>query len=149
MHMVTPFHLWKDTSSTMFCSIARHSSWSCPIAVSPPRTLHGSKFIAYASHVDNPDHVPRFLAHLSASAGLKRASHLMYAYCTSISSGSHDGGERGAGARLERLLELRCEQSVVVLVARWYGGTKLGSERWRCISNVAKQALDQIKPSRE
>lgn len=130
----------------MFFSIVRRCS---PIAVSPPRTLHGSKFVAYASHVDHPDNVPRFLAHLSASVALKRASHLIYAYRTPIRSGAHDGGEHGAGARLERLLELRCEQSVVVLVARWYGGVKLGSERWKCISDVAKQALDQLKPSRE
>ncbi|KAH0829230.1 ribosomal protein S5 domain 2-type protein [Lanmaoa asiatica] len=121
---------------------------SIPVAVSPPRTLHASKFVAYASHIDHPDQVPHFLGYLSASPHLKRASHLIFAYRTSIRSGAHDGGEHGAGARLERLLELRREQNVVVVVARWYGGVKLGPERWRCISHVAKQALDQLKPPR-
>lgn len=131
----------------MFFSIVRRR-WSCPISVSPTHTLHVSKFVAYASHVDHPDHVPLFLEHLSASPSLKRASHLIYAYRTPVRSGANDGGEHGAGARLERLLELRREQNVVVLVARWYGGVKLGSERWRCISDVAKQALDQLESPR-
>ena len=130
----------------MWFSVVRR--WSDPIAVSPPRTLHASKFVAYASRLDHADHVPRFIKHISASTALKRASHLIYAYRTPLDSGAHDGGENGAGARLERLVELRREQNVVVLVARWYGGVKLGPERWRCISDVAKQALDQLNAPR-
>lgn len=58
--------------------------------------------------------------------------------------GSSNGGEAGAGERLERLLQLAAEcrdRDVVLVVYRWYGGVKLGSERWRCISTVAKEAL--------
>ena len=116
------------------------------IAVSSPRTLHASKFVGYASRLDHPDYAPSVIAHIAASPALKRASHLMWAYRTALRTGAHDGGEHGAGARLERLLELRREQDVVVTVARWYGGVKLGSERWRCISDVAKQALDRLGP---
>lgn len=55
--------------------------------------------------------------------------------------GQHDGGEKGSGERLSRLLKaLHCE-NVVVVVSRRYGGVKLGSERWRLISMVAKDAL--------
>ena len=132
--------------STMFASpVCR---WANPVAASSPRTLHASKFVAYASRLDHPDRVPCVVGHISASPALKRASHLIYAYRTALGAGGHDGGEYGAGARLERLLELRGEQNVLVLVARWYGGVKLGSDRWRCISDVAKQALDQLEPPR-
>lgn len=58
--------------------------------------------------------------------------------------GSSNGGEAGAGERLERLIELSTEcknRSVVLVVYRWYGGVKLGSDRWKCISTVAKEAL--------
>lgn len=57
--------------------------------------------------------------------------------------GQHDGGERGSGERLCRLLEaLHCE-NVVVVVSRWYGGVKLGSDRWKMISTVAKEAIQR------
>ncbi|EKM52300.1 uncharacterized protein PHACADRAFT_260607 [Phanerochaete carnosa HHB-10118-sp] len=61
-----------------------------------------------------------------------------------VVSGSVSGGESGAGERLERLLELSpdCKgRDVVLVVYRWYGGVKLGSDRWKCISMVAKEAL--------
>lgn len=55
--------------------------------------------------------------------------------------GQHDGGERGSGERLSRLLDaLECE-NVMVVVSRWYGGVPLGSDRWKIISSVAKEAL--------
>ena len=57
--------------------------------------------------------------------------------------GSSNGGEAGAGERLERLLELGNCEDVVLIVFRWYGGVKLGSDRWRCISAVAKEALER------
>ena len=55
--------------------------------------------------------------------------------------GQNDGGERGSGERLSRLLELMECEDVVVVVSRWYGGVPLGSDRWRIISGVAKEAL--------
>ncbi|KIP09406.1 hypothetical protein PHLGIDRAFT_322476 [Phlebiopsis gigantea 11061_1 CR5-6] len=58
--------------------------------------------------------------------------------------GSVSGGESGAGERLERLLELSAScksRDVVLVVYRWYGGVRLGSERWKCISHVAKEAM--------
>ncbi|CAL1710559.1 unnamed protein product [Somion occarium] len=102
--------------------------------------------------------------------GIKRATHCMYAWrvrastsrsststspsrpskgstdvqppiSTSILSGSCDGNESGAGERLSRLLELGGYENVIVIVHRWYGGVKLGSDRWKCISGAAKEAL--------
>ncbi|KAI0916583.1 hypothetical protein AcV5_003033 [Taiwanofungus camphoratus] len=60
-----------------------------------------------------------------------------------IAFGSSDGGESGAGERLSRLLELTQCEDVVLVVYRWYGGVKLGSHRWKCISAVAKEALER------
>ncbi len=82
----------------------------------------------------------------------KRATHCMYAWRSSVnetpssairrvSCGSCDGGESGAGERLERLLEMSGCENAVVVVYRWYGGVPLGSNRWKCISGVAKEAL--------
>lgn len=72
----------------------------------------------------------------------------MYAYRTSDealstipTTGQHDGGESGSGDHLARLLDLSGCDDVVVVVSRWYGGVKLGSDRWKRISDVAKEAL--------
>lgn len=52
-----------------------------------------------------------------------------------------DDGEHGAGQCLAHLLEMRGEQGVLVLVSRWYGGTKLGPKRFAHITNVARELL--------
>ncbi|KAI0333426.1 ribosomal protein S5 domain 2-like protein [Cubamyces sp. BRFM 1775] len=138
-----------------------------PVA-SDPITHLKSTFQAYAASITIPHVssdttitsimrskvVPDLLAHIyDLAPRTRRASHAMYAWrlhpetrsnerATTV-YGSSNGGEAGAGERLERLLELgRCD-NVVVIVFRWYGGVKLGSDRWRCISSVAKSALER------
>jgi putative IMPACT (imprinted ancient) family translation regulator len=85
----------------------------------------------------------------------------MYAYRSTdksqgmekLACGQNDGGESGSGGRLSKLLESSNCENVIVVVSRWYGGTKLGSDRWKRISEVAKEALGkggfthQKKPS--
>lgn len=69
----------------------------------------------------------------------------MYAYRSSDEgktvTGESDGGESGSGERLGRLLELSGCENVIVVVSRWYGGVPLGSDRWKRISEVAKEVL--------
>ena len=72
----------------------------------------------------------------------------MYAYRIvhdniNFATGHNDGGEKGSGERLSRLLEASQCEDVVVVVSRWYGGVKLGSDRLRLISSVAKEALSR------
>ncbi|KAF7982198.1 hypothetical protein HWV62_29372 [Athelia sp. TMB] len=124
--------------------------WSGSVSTSSTVTAKKSTFIAYATSLsnNNPQSIYEFLAHLNSSPhfNIKRASHLIHAYLMvdPISTGSNDGGEHGAGERLENLLKLRCsgKSAVIVAVVRWYGGVKLGNDRWKCISKVAKEALD-------
>ncbi|KAI0637546.1 hypothetical protein C8Q77DRAFT_373994 [Trametes polyzona] len=119
-----------------------------------PRNSEGNISAAMKSEV-----VPSLLAHLQGvEPRTRRASHAMYAwrarlrsptptksgpaYAGTLLCGSSNGGEAGAGERLERLLELSHCEGVIVVVFRWYGGVKLGSDRWKCISTVAKEALE-------
>lgn len=57
---------------------------------------------------------------------------------------SYSDVEPASGAILERLLELNHHSDVVVVVYRWYGGVKMGGERWRCISSAAAEALSKL-----
>ncbi|CCF60724.1 hypothetical protein KAFR_0L01160 [Kazachstania africana CBS 2517] len=62
-----------------------------------------------------------------------------------LQQGCMDGGEAGAGSRLLNLLERANIVNVLVIVTRWYGGTPLGSARFRHISTVAVQSLKKAK----
>lgn len=52
-----------------------------------------------------------------------------------------DDGETAAGGRLLHLMQLMDVWDVIVVVSRWYGGIKLGPDRFRIINNVGRDAL--------
>ncbi|TFK23682.1 ribosomal protein S5 domain 2-like protein [Coprinopsis marcescibilis] len=125
------------------------TSWPYPIHASERISDRKSVFLAHASTLEDASAFPNFLKYLTGSPALRRATHCMYAYRTvdgktsQVVVGQNDGGESGSGDRLLRLLELSKLENVVVVVSRWYGGVKLGSDRWKRISEAAKQALER------
>ncbi|OBZ74652.1 Protein IMPACT [Grifola frondosa] len=95
--------------------------------------------------------VSRLRTHIAVSEPrTESATHAMYAWRLSqsrihgtgyVPGGSSNGGESGAGERLERLLQLaRCED-VVLIVFRWHGGVNLGSDRWRLYFDSCEGSL--------
>lgn len=58
-----------------------------------------------------------------------------------LQQGCADCGEAAAGKRLLTLLERASIFNILVIVTRWYGGTPLGSSRFRHISLVAVESL--------
>ncbi|GME96097.1 unnamed protein product [Ambrosiozyma monospora] len=60
---------------------------------------------------------------------------------TGLNQGFNDNGEGGSGLRLLGLLDRLKLVNVLVVVTRWYGGTPLGPARFKCISDVAHEAL--------
>ncbi|EXJ91734.1 hypothetical protein A1O3_00284 [Capronia epimyces CBS 606.96] len=52
-----------------------------------------------------------------------------------------DDGETAAGGRVLHLMQLMDVWNVLVVVTRWYGGVKLGPDRFHAISSVAREAL--------
>ncbi|KXN87366.1 hypothetical protein AN958_08918, partial [Leucoagaricus sp. SymC.cos] len=123
--------------------------WPCRIFASERVVDRKSGFQAYATELRDVALLPTFLQHLTSLPSLKRTTHCMYAYRSTeknqrlerLACGQSDGGESGSGDRLSRLLELSNCENVIVVVSRCYGGTKLGSGRWKRISGVAKEAL--------
>ena len=53
----------------------------------------------------------------------------------------NDDGESAAGGRLLHLLQAMDVWGLLVVVSRWYGGVKLGPDRFKCISEVARDAI--------
>lgn len=58
-----------------------------------------------------------------------------------ISQDCDDDGETAAGGRLLHLLQVMDVWNVLVVVIRWHGGTQLGPDRFRLISQVARDAV--------
>lgn len=120
--------------------------------LSEPITEKKSVFLARASTVTSPNQVHSFISHLLATdKRAAKATHNISAYrirSTSSSSGSElvfqdcdDDGETAAGGRLLHLLQMMDVWGVLVVVSRWYGGVRLGPDRFRIINQVARGAV--------
>lgn len=90
------------------------------------------------------------LNRLKENSKIARATHNIYAYRVLkklsdnriIEQKDCDcDGETGAGPKILRLLHLMKAVNVIVIVTRWYGGIHLGSDRFRHISNLAREII--------
>ncbi|MFQ6090882.1 MAG: IMPACT family protein, partial [Candidatus Bipolaricaulia bacterium] len=93
-------------------------------------TRRGSRFIGIAYPVESLEEVKRRLA--EAGRRYRDATHRCYAYRLLTESGivahSDDGGEpaRSAGPPILRVIEGQDLLNILVIVVRYFGGTKLG-----------------------
>ena len=136
-----------------------HAALPAGFTTGPPHTDRKSVFVAHCAPVHSGADVAQLVSYLRAHPKLSRATHNISAYRLSSSApsggsggsgggsyaeeGCDDDGEDKAGGRLLHLLRaMQCE-NVWVCVSRWYGGVRLGSDRFRIINNVARQQLEQ------
>ena len=127
---------------------------------SEPLTIKKSAFLARACAVSSAAEARAAVAHLMrVDKKVAKATHNITAYRIRASptvskfgrqSSQHqqlifqdceDDGESAAGGRLLHLLQIMDVWGLLVVVSRWYGGVKLGPDRFRCISEVAREAI--------
>ncbi|EPS39915.1 hypothetical protein H072_6403 [Dactylellina haptotyla CBS 200.50] len=109
-------------------------SSTIPWSITPPTTVQKSVFVGRCVSVTCAETAKHHIAELIASdRKIARATHNI--------TDNDDDGETAAGSRLGHLLELIDVWNVVVVVSRWYGGIKLGPDRFRIINQVAREAL--------
>lgn len=123
---------------------------------SSPLTEKKSVFIAHACAISIQTRFKSYLTHLlSLDKKFEKATHNITAYRIRVPpapndlSRTHeivyqdcnDDGETAAGGRLLHLLEVMDVWNVMVVVSRWYGGVKLGPDRFRIINTVAREAV--------
>ncbi|PWW71823.1 UPF0029-domain-containing protein [Tuber magnatum] len=115
--------------------------------IAPPLTEKKSVFIARAMHVSSPDQARAYLRRLLTDKKIAKATHNISAYRIKdpdknvTFQDNDDDGEAAAGGRLAHLLQVMDVWDVLVVVSRWYGGVKLGPDRFRCINAAAREAL--------
>ncbi|KAI1906232.1 hypothetical protein LOZ64_006360 [Ophidiomyces ophidiicola] len=122
-----------------------------PWIVSEPTTEKKSVFVARVAHVESKEEAERYLDYLLATERkIAAATHNITAWrirqkksdgSSSVVQDFDDDGETAAGGRMLHLMQLMDVWDVVVVVTRWYGGVKLGPDRFRIINAVARDAL--------
>lgn len=125
--------------------------------LSEPLVVNKSTFVARALAVKSLEEATESISHLiSTNKRVAMATHNITAWrirqkSAATAAGTEpieitiqdcdDDGETAAGGRLLHLMQLMEIWNVVVVVTRWYGGVKLGPDRFRCINAVARDAL--------
>lgn len=141
-----------DDNNTLSTAADATALFSAPPnwSTSEPVTEKKSVFVARCTAVSSRDEAASSLSHLLATnKKVASATHNITAWrIRSLESGGgitvqdcDDDGETAAGGRLLHLMQLMDVWNVVVVVTRWYGGTKLGPDRFRIINAVAREAL--------
>ncbi|KAG4427713.1 hypothetical protein IFR05_016803 [Cadophora sp. M221] len=120
------------------------SGWT----ISSPVTVKQSTFIARSTTITSPSDATTALQTLLAqNKDLREASHNISAWRVQgphgILESSNDDGESGGGRHILGLLQADNVVGVLLVVTRWYGGVMLGTDRWRIMSMVSRDALSQ------
>lgn len=112
-----------------------------------------STFVARACSIISPDQAQACISYLLYSdKRAAKATHNISAFRirAPLTAGSSneityqdcdDDGESAAGGRLLHLLQVMNVWDVLVVVSRWYGGIKLGPDRFSIINKVAREAV--------
>lgn len=109
-------------------------------------TDRGSKYAVSGGRVTSRADVDAFLKRLKKNKRFAKATHNTWAVV--LSDGGPlkgDDGEGGAGMVIVNMLEHDNITDHVVVVTRWYGGVKLGGDRFRRVKDSVSAYLDAFR----
>jgi len=94
-----------------------------------------SKFIAHVAKVTSLEDVQNMLSQLLEDDKIANATHNILAYRIrqgdQILENRDDDGETGAADQILYLMQISNAENVCCIVTRWFGGVKLGADRFR------------------
>jgi putative IMPACT (imprinted ancient) family translation regulator len=110
----------------------------------------GSVYSACAGRVENREEIKNFVKKVrNHNKRFQKASHHSYAVRVSkdgvFYETKSDDGETGAGNIILRILQKQKYTNMVVCVTRWFGGTKLESDRFKHIQDSTILVLEEVK----
>lgn len=109
-------------------------------------TDRGSRYAVSGAHVTSRAEIDAVLADLKSDRAYAKATHNTWAARLPTGALKADDGESGAGMVILRMLERAEIDDHVIIVTRWYGGKKLGGDRFRRVQDAVRAYLDQIGP---
>ena len=84
-----------------------------------------------------------FLKELCRAKKYAKATHNTWAVLMSDGGGlKNDDGESGAGMVILRMLEREELYDQIIVVTRWFGGVKLGGDRFRRVQDSVRYYLE-------
>ncbi|WP_171176179.1 YigZ family protein [Ruegeria sp. HKCCD8929] len=107
-------------------------------------TDRGSKYAVTGAPATSRAEVDAVLAELKADRAYAKATHNTWAAMLPTGALKADDGESGAGMVILRMIERAGLENHVIVVTRWYGGKKLGGDRFRRVQDATRACLDHI-----
>jgi len=102
----------------------------------------GSKYAVSGGPIEGREGIAAFLAELKSTKKFARATHNTWAVVLEADGQrealKNDDGEAGAGAVILKMLEREGLINHILVVTRWYGGVKLGGDRFRHVVEAVR-----------
>lgn len=108
-------------------------------------TDRGSRYAVSGAVVRSRAEVDAVLTALKTDRAYAKATHNTWAALLPTGGLKADDGESGAGMVILRMMEREDLRDHVIIVTRWYGGKKLGGDRFRRVQDSVRAYLDQHK----
>ena len=94
--------------------------------------------------VTSSDDARAFVKTLCRRKKFAKATHNTWAVLLPDGPLKYDDGESGAGMVILRMLEREGLHGHIIVVTRWYGGTKLGGDRFRRVQDAVRLYLAEM-----
>ncbi len=110
-------------------------------------TDRGSKYSVTGGLVKNREDIKTLLKKVKSNKKYARATH--HTWAARVSDGvqvfdlKNDDGETGAGMVILRMLQRENYLNTIIVVTRWYGGVKLGGDRFRHVQEAVRLWINQ------
>jgi putative IMPACT (imprinted ancient) family translation regulator len=92
--------------------------------------------------VSSSDEARAFVKTLCRRKKFAKATHNTWAVLLPDGPLKNDDGESGAGMVILRMLEREGLEGHIIVVTRWFGGVKLGGDRFRRVQDAVRVYLD-------
>ena len=104
----------------------------------------GSKYAVSGAPCRSEDEAKALIKELCRKKKFAKATHNTWGLLTRDAPIKNDDGESGAGMVILRMLEREDLTDHIVVVTRWYGGTKLGGDRFRRVQDCVRAYLEAL-----
>ena len=105
-------------------------------------TDRGSKYAVSGGAVSTREEAAAFVKTLCRDRKFARATHNTWGVLLDEGPVKNDDGESGAGMVILRMLERENLENHIIVVTRWYGGKKLGGDRFRRVQDAVHYYLE-------
>ncbi|MFV1527789.1 MULTISPECIES: YigZ family protein [unclassified Phaeobacter] len=110
-------------------------------------TDRGSRYAVSGARVTSREQIDAVLAALKSDRSYAKATHNTWAAQLPTGALKADDGESGAGLVILRMMEREGLCDHLIIVTRWYGGKKLGGDRFRRVQDAVRAYLDPARSS--